>query len=58
MVLSSKHLKTVSDVHQAPVISIKFFGDVSFTQKKISVVSSDLEGIVYLSYYQEGILSY
>ena len=34
-IITSKHLKTVSDVHDAPVIAIKFFGDLSYTQKKI-----------------------
>ena len=56
--ITSKHLKTITDIHEFPVISVKFFGDVSYTQKRIQVVSSDLDGIVYLSYFQEGILSY
>ncbi len=56
--ISSKHLKTVSDLHEAPVISIKFCGDLSYTQKRISAVSSDLEGIVYLTYFSEGMLNY
>jgi hypothetical protein len=49
--ITSKHLKTINDIHEHPVISIKFFGDCSYTQKRIQVVSSDLDGIVYLSYF-------
>ena len=26
----TKHLKTVTDVHEAPVVAIKFFGDHSY----------------------------
>lgn len=48
----------MTDVHESPIVSIKFFGDLSFNQKKISVVSCDLDGVVYLTYYSEGILSY
>ena len=40
------------------MISIKFCGDLSYTQKRISAVSCDLEGIVYLTYFSEGLLSY
>jgi hypothetical protein len=29
--ITSKHLKTINDIHEHPVISIKFFGDASFT---------------------------
>jgi hypothetical protein len=57
-IITSKHLKTISDIHEFPVISVKFFGDVAYNQKRISVVSGDLDGIVYLSYFQEGILSH
>ena len=56
--MNSKHLKTVTDIHDCPVVSIKFFGDLSFTQKRICVVSCDLEGVVYLSYFTDGIISY
>lgn len=56
--MAVKHLKTVGDVHEAPVIAVKFFGDLSYTQKKISVVSSDLEGVVYLTYYSSALLGY
>jgi hypothetical protein len=48
----------VTDIHEHPVISIKFFGDLSYTQKKISVVSCDLDGVIYLSYYKEGLIGY
>jgi len=48
----------VTDCHEAPIISIKFCGDLSYTQKRISAVSCDLEGIVYLTYFSEGMLSY
>ena len=57
-IITSKHLKTITDIHEFPVVSVKFFADVSYNQKRISVVSGDLDGIVYLSYFQEGILSY
>ncbi len=29
--ITSKHLKTINDIHEFPVISFKFFGDVSYT---------------------------
>jgi hypothetical protein len=56
--MTAKHLKTVGDVHEVPVIAIKFFGDLSYSQKKISVVSSDLDGVVYLTYYSSAIIGY
>ena len=56
--VTSKHLKSVTDIHEGPVVSIKFFGDLSFNQKKISIVSCDLEGIVYLSYFSEALIGY
>lgn len=55
----AKHLKTMTDVHDSPVVSIKFFGELSYeSQKKIQVVSCDLDGVVYLTYYRDGMLGY
>jgi hypothetical protein len=55
---AAKHLKTMSDLHLAPVIAVKFFGDLSYSQKKISIVSCDLDGVVYLTYYQAAMIGY
>ena len=54
--ITTKHMKTVSDIHSCSVISIKFFGEVGPTSKKISVVSCDLEGVVYLSHFRESMI--
>lgn len=49
----------MTDVHDSPVVSIKFFGELSYeSQKKIQVVSCDLDGVVYLTYYRDGMLGY
>ncbi len=30
-IITSKHLKSITDIHEHPVVAIKFFGDLSFT---------------------------
>ena len=56
--VSFKHYKTVTDIHASSVVALKFYGDLSPSSKKISVVSSDLDGIVYLTHFTPTIISY
>ena len=51
--VSFKHKKTIDDIHATTVVSIKFVGDF---RNEISVISSDLRGVVYLSTFDCGVL--
>ena len=51
--VSFKHKKTVDDIHATTVVSIKFVGDF---RDEVSVISSDLRGVVYLSTFATGVL--
>ena len=50
--VSFKHRKTIDDIHSTTVVSIKFVGDF---RNEISVISSDLRGVVYLSTFDNGV---
>jgi hypothetical protein len=49
--VSFKHKKTVDDIHATTVVSIKFVGDF---RNELSVISSDLRGVVYMSTFDCG----
>jgi hypothetical protein len=53
-----KHHKTIGDIHHSSVISIKFFGEMGSEATTISIVSCDIDGIVYICHFNEGILSF
>ena len=57
-VVSFRHLKTVSDTHMGQIIQVKFYGDFKQQARSVSVVSCDINGIVYLSRYTENVLGY
>ena len=56
--ITSKHLKTVSDIHQGQVIQVKFYGEFKKDARYINVVSCDINGTVYLSRYFDNVLGY
>jgi len=56
--ITTKHLKTVSDIHQGQVIQVKFYGEFKKEARYINVVSCDINGTVYLSRYFDNVLGY
>lgn len=53
--VTAKHRKTVDDIHQQTVVSVKFVGDFS-NSKDFHVLTSDLQGIVYFLTFSDGAL--
>ena len=49
--VSFKHKKTIDDIHDTTVVAIKFIGDF---RNEVTVLSSDLKGVVYLSAFDCG----
>lgn len=53
--VTAKHRKTIDDIHQQTVVSVKFVGDFS-NSKDFHVLTSDLQGIVYFLTFSDGAL--
>lgn len=56
--VSSKHLKTITDIHAQSVVSVKFVGELGPGISSLTAVSCDLDGVVYICLFQEGIVNY
>jgi len=53
--VTAKHRKTIDDIHQQTVVSVKFVGDLS-NSKDFHVLTSDLQGVVYFLTFSDGVL--
>jgi len=53
--ISFKHCKTIDDIHKTTVLQVKFVGDF---RRDLQVISCDLNGIVYLTGFEEGLFSF
>ena len=58
LIVTFRQLKIVTDTHVGQIIQVKFYGDFRRESRSIRVVSCDINGIVYLSRYNENVLGY
>ena len=55
--VQAKHCKTIDDISKTTIVSIKFVGEFS-TVKEINVLTSDLQGVVYLCTFSDGLITF
>lgn len=56
--VSVKHIKTVVDIHEGPVVQVQFYGVFRGNNRVIQVVSCDMAGCVYLLKFVDDVLGY
>jgi len=56
--VQSKHIKTISDIHEGHAVQVKFFGEFARDKRVIQVISCDITGCVYLSKFTENVIGY
>ena len=55
--VQAKHCKTIDDISKSTIVTIKFVGEFN-SIKDINVLTSDLQGAVFLSTFSDGIFTF
>jgi len=56
--VSAKLHKIIADIHAQSVVAVKFMGELGPGVQSLTTVSCDLDGVVYVCVFKEGLMGY